>query len=51
MIELKNLRSAPVGYLEESKMFPLDFEEFLLASKVQPELICDDAALPVFKEI
>ena len=38
-VELKNLRSAPVGYLEEIKMFPLDFEEFLLASKVQPEVI------------
>ena len=38
-VELKNLRSVPVGYLEEIKMFPLDFEEFLLASKVQPEVI------------
>lgn len=38
-VELKNLRSAPVGYLEEIKMFPLDFEEFLLASNVQPEVI------------
>ena len=33
-IELKNLRSAPVGYIREIKMFPLDFEEFLKASKV-----------------
>ncbi|MBR5336987.1 MAG: ATP-binding protein, partial [Lachnospiraceae bacterium] len=33
-IELKNLRSAPVGYLEEMEMFPLDFEEFLEASGV-----------------
>lgn len=38
-IELKSLRSAPVGYLEEIKMFPLDFEEFLLASGVQKEVI------------
>ena len=38
-VELQNLRSAPVGYLEEIKMFPLDFEEFLLASKVKPEVI------------
>ena len=38
-VELKNLRSVPVGYLEEIKMFPLDFEEFLLASNVQPEVI------------
>ncbi len=38
-VELRYLRSAPVGYIEEIKMFPLDFEEFLLASKVQPEVI------------
>ena len=30
-VELKDLRSAPVGYLREIKMFPLDFEEFLFA--------------------
>ena len=30
-VELKNLRSAPVGYLREIKMYPLDFEEFLFA--------------------
>ena len=28
-IELVNLKSAPVGYLQTLKMFPLDFEEFL----------------------
>ena len=28
-IELKGLRSAPVGSLEEIEMYPLDFEEFL----------------------
>lgn len=33
-VELKALRSAPVGYLSELKMFPMDFEEFLLASGV-----------------
>ena len=33
-IELRSLRSAPVGYLREIKMFPLDFEEFLIASGV-----------------
>jgi hypothetical protein len=33
-VELKSLRSAPVGYLEEIEMFPLDFEEFLKASGV-----------------
>ena len=30
-VELKNLRSAPVGYLREVKMYPLDFEEFIRA--------------------
>ena len=38
-IELTNLRSAPVGYLEEIQMYPLDFEEFLKASGVQSEMI------------
>ena len=38
-IELKNLRSAPVGYLTEIKMFPLSFEEFLEASSVPTESI------------
>lgn len=33
-VELKALRSAPVGYLSELKMYPMDFEEFLLASGV-----------------
>lgn len=33
-VELKGLRSAPVGYLHEVKMYPLDFEEFLQASGV-----------------
>ena len=27
-VELKNLRSAPVGYMRELEMFPMDFEEF-----------------------
>ena len=38
-IELRSLRSAPVGYLEEVKMFPLDFEEFLKASSVNEDVI------------
>ncbi len=38
-VELNYLRSAPVGYLEEVKMFPLDFEEFLWASDVPSEVI------------
>ena len=38
-IELKSLRSAPVGYLEEVKMYPLDFEEFLKASSVNENVL------------
>lgn len=33
-IELRSLRSAPVGYLQEIKMYPMDFEEFLIASGI-----------------
>lgn len=38
-VELKSLRSAPVGYLEETKMYPLDFEEFLKASSVNDDVL------------
>lgn len=38
-VELKSLRSAPVGYLREIHMFPLDFEEFIRASGVLEETI------------
>lgn len=38
-IELQGLRSAPVGYLEEIQMFPLDFEEFIISSGVQQDVI------------
>ena len=38
-VELKNLRSVPVGYVEEYSMYPLDFEEFLVASGVTEEVI------------
>ena len=38
-VELSSLRSAPVGYLEEITMFPMDFEEFLVASGVTDEVI------------
>lgn len=31
-VELKNVRSLPVGYLSEVRMHPLDFEEFCWAS-------------------
>ena len=33
-VELRNLRSAPVGYVHEIKMYPLDFEEFMAASGI-----------------
>ena len=38
-VELKNLRSAPVGYLREVKMFPMDFEEFILALGVAQNVV------------
>ena len=36
-IELKNIRSVPVGYMDEVEMFPLDFEEFLCANGYDAE--------------
>jgi predicted AAA+ superfamily ATPase len=30
-VELQNIRSVPVGYMDEYPMYPLDFEEFVLA--------------------
>ena len=38
-VELRSLRSAPVGYLTEIKMYPMDFEEFLSASGVTPDTL------------
>ena len=38
-VELRDIRSVPVGYVEEYNMFPLDFEEFLNASGVTDEVI------------
>lgn len=51
-IELRSVRSAPVGYLSEVEMYPMDFEEFLSASGVTPETIqylhtCFDERKPV----
>ena len=51
-VELRSLRSAPVGYLTEITMYPLDFEEFLVASGVTEETIsylrdCFDQCRPV----
>lgn len=38
-VELKGLRSAPVGYIDVKDMYPLDFEEFILALGVNRNLI------------
>jgi len=38
-IELKGVRSMPVGFVSEHQVFPLDFEEFLLAIGVGKEWI------------
>ena len=37
-VELKDLRSAPVGYLREITMYPLDFEEFISALGMNDEV-------------
>ena len=33
-VELKGIASAPVGYLTVLKMYPMDFEEFMIANSV-----------------
>lgn len=33
-VELKNIASAPVGYLTVLEMYPMDFEEFMIANNV-----------------
>lgn len=38
-IELKNIRSVPVGYMDEYPVFPLDFEEFIRNIGVTDEVI------------
>ncbi len=38
-VELKNVRSVPVGFMDEVKMYPLDFEEFVEANGERPELL------------
>ena len=38
-VELKNIRSVPVGYMDEVKMYPLDFEEFVNANGESPVLL------------
>lgn len=38
-VELKNIRSVPVGYMDIVEMYPLDFEEFALANGVSSRVI------------
>ena len=38
-VELKNIRSVPVGFMSEAQMFPLDFEEFIRANGVDDVVI------------
>ena len=38
-IELKNIRSVPVGYMDVVEMYPLDFEEFAKANGVSERII------------
>ena len=38
-LEMENVISNPVGYVLPLEMFPLDFEEFLIANNVNKELI------------
>ena len=38
-VELKDIRSVPVGYMSVMDMYPLDFEEFALCCGVSPEVL------------
>lgn len=38
-VELDDLRSVPVGYMDIFEMYPLDFEEFAWANKVNKEIL------------
>lgn len=38
-VELTDLRSAPVGYLSVVEMYPLDFEEFLIALSIPADAL------------
>ncbi len=37
--ELKDIRSIPVGYMDSLQMFPIDFEEFLIANGLNQAVI------------
>ena len=38
-VDLKDIRSVPVGYMDVLEMYPLDFEEFAYANKVSTNVI------------
>lgn len=38
-VELVGLKSAPVGYMNTIKMYPMDFEEYLIALNIKQETI------------
>ena len=38
-VELNDIRSVPVGFMDEIQMYPLDFEEFLWANGVSAEIL------------
>ena len=38
-VELKNVKSIPVGYMDIIEMFPLDFEEFIRANNVSEQIL------------
>lgn len=51
-VELYDVKSWPVGYLTTETMYPLDFEEFMWANGVNPDLIqrvreCFEKKIPV----
>lgn len=51
-VELKDIRSVPVGYMDVLEMYPLDFEEFCMANQVSEAVMeslrdCYDRVLPV----
>ncbi len=38
-VDLKDIRSVPVGYMDIIEMYPLDFEEFVLANHVSQNIL------------
>lgn len=38
-VAIKNVKSEPVGYMDDVTMYPLDFEEFIVAVGERPELL------------